>query len=527
MIFRKPYALLIKRFKLIHLMLFALILYIVISINPIIGIFGELTTNGKLINYINLSAFVYISIILSIIFSISMLLLMLNKKKPSRFYLFSSIYYFVLLIGLILANNVAGELLDNKVISIQTARAYFDIARIIYWPQIIFLLFSLVRAVGFDIKSFGFEKDINDLNLSEQDREEFEISIKFDYHNLLSKIRHYLRELRYYFLENTMIIITIIILSILAVIVLIFFSRQVKGTVYNESEVFMANNFQYSINNSYLTNTNHNGEIFPDNKYYLVLDVNIKNLTNDKTKLDIYNFIVVSNNKNIYPIKNNNESFKDIGNPYQNNLLIPKTSTDKLLIFEISNYNVNDNYLLKVFDYFKYDDRGSQETVYTSIRLKPITIDGLIPGSKKFYGTTNKFDLTLLKNSSLKIIDYNIDEIFSYEYDSCDDNNECRKLTGVVSAENNKVLLILDNILSLDETSFYYKNNAKKNNFFSDFGSIRYTLNGKSYTTKVKLMNPSNYDNKAILQTVPGIKNAQTIDLYITIRNRQYIIGLK
>lgn len=529
MVLRKPYAFLIKHFRLIHFVLFGLILYITVATKPVIDMYGQLADQGTLDGYNSLGIIVYLAIIISIAFGFAMLLLMINKSKPKRFYLYLMLYYFVFLMALFASNGIISELSENKIISIQTARAYFDISRMIYWPQIIFVIFSLVRAVGFDIKRFGFEKDLNDLNLNEQDREEFEVSIKFDYHLLLSKIRHYIRELRYYFLENTTIIISIIIISVLGLALAIFINSQVKNKIYSESDVFTANNFQFTINSSYLTNTNQKGEKFSNNLYYLIIDLNIKNIKDKGYKLQLTDFTIRNNNKNILVTSYKNNNFVDLGAVYKNELIRAGETINKIAVFEVKNYNYNDSkYTLKILDYFKNNNQnGSEEPVFTVVDLSPIILDSLEIQPRKYYGLTTKLDQTLLKNSSVIIKDYNIRDMFVYDYEKCITKDNCRPLSGTIQADDANTLLVLDYNLIIDETSFYQKNTNGILDFFDDFATIRYTSNNQSIITTAKVMNPSRYEGKVILQTTALIKKAHTMDLYITIRNQRYVISLK
>ena len=91
----------------------------------------------------------------------------------------------VFIILLIISINKIKVLSETQVIDLTTAKAYYDIARLVYYPQYFILIFSLVRTVGFDIKKFNFEKDIKELELSKEDSEEFEFVVGIDFNNYL------------------------------------------------------------------------------------------------------------------------------------------------------------------------------------------------------------------------------------------------------------------------------------------------------------------------------------------------------
>ena len=84
MVLRRPYAFLIKHFKLIHIILFILFAYITFKANNIVTFFKDyILYNGsvgiEMTNYIN--TFIYIAIFLILIMSITIYYLMKYKKK--------------------------------------------------------------------------------------------------------------------------------------------------------------------------------------------------------------------------------------------------------------------------------------------------------------------------------------------------------------------------------------------------------------------------------------------------------------
>ena len=101
MLLKKPYAFLIKNFKIIHLILFAVILYITYRFNKIYSFFASYVSNNNSVGVTIANTYIpitiFLAVLLVIIFSILMFLLMNNKKKPSKFYLMTAIYYFIIL----------------------------------------------------------------------------------------------------------------------------------------------------------------------------------------------------------------------------------------------------------------------------------------------------------------------------------------------------------------------------------------------------------------------------------------------
>ena len=104
MILRKPYAFLIKNFKIIHLFISILMGYLLYKSYNIVTFFSESVTNnytaivsgqvaGLYINY-----FMYGAIILVLASLVAIYYLLSHKDKPRKFYMWSILYYILLFI---------------------------------------------------------------------------------------------------------------------------------------------------------------------------------------------------------------------------------------------------------------------------------------------------------------------------------------------------------------------------------------------------------------------------------------------
>ena len=107
MIIKKPYAFMIKHFRLIHLLILIPMIYLATQTREIITFFSEyvasnytFTSNDVLStlasNYINI--FMYIAVIIIMVVFIAMSILLQRKEKPTKFYNISIIYYLVIFI---------------------------------------------------------------------------------------------------------------------------------------------------------------------------------------------------------------------------------------------------------------------------------------------------------------------------------------------------------------------------------------------------------------------------------------------
>ena len=185
MILRKPYAFLIKYFKLINGILALLTIYITYRTYNIVSFFNDYITSdytgnfyaGFSSNYI--STFIYFIIILIIAGLLVIILLFIYKKKPLKTYATSLGYYIIFLVFLIFIKNTMVTL-ETTVISAEAARAYRDLSLISIVPQILFIILFLIRTFGFNTKSLNFEADLKDLQIESSDDEEVEITFERD-----------------------------------------------------------------------------------------------------------------------------------------------------------------------------------------------------------------------------------------------------------------------------------------------------------------------------------------------------------
>ena len=117
---------------------------------------------------------------------------------------------------------------------------------------------------------------------------------------------------------------------------------------------------------------------------------------------------------------------------------------------------------------------------------------------------------------------------YNYKYKTCD---SCPEYTSYVTTKFNttikKTLLVLDYNFYLDPTSEYYASAQTIHTFFNNFVSIHYTTNGEEKVANAEDITPTEVKDKVILQVPIEIEEASKIDLYITVRNKIYIVNLK
>ena len=334
MILRRPYAFLIKHFRLIHLILFALLAVITYNASTLLNFFKDyITANGNMeilsSNYINV--FIYIAPIIIIGLSILIFYLMKYKDKPR-------LYYIILIIVSILCTGVYTYLylnirsLETTTVSARIIRLYRDIARSNFYVLFVMCIPTLIRGLGFDIKKFNFSKDLKELNLSEEDSAEVEVSIDVSSNGLKRTGRRTLRELKYYYVENKFFI-NIILGTLILILVMVFpFNKYVVNRNLKEGEVLGTSAFNIKVTDSYLTDRKR---ISKDNSY-IILKISVIGKVN-KYSLDLDHFILEGKNNNYVPSQKFYLYFNDIGIGYRNNILDTTSYKDYILVFNINN----------------------------------------------------------------------------------------------------------------------------------------------------------------------------------------------
>ena len=174
MVLRKPYKFLIKHFRMIHLILAILSGYLLTKTNRTLSFFNDylnnnetLIGNGTASEYFSGLMTLFIVIILIGIITITVIMKM--KDKPITFYIITLVAY--IFIGVIYAyDSSLIKQLELKVLDIRTIKLASDLTLICFLVQTFSTIILSVRAVGFDLKKFNFDKDF-ELEIDEKDNE--------------------------------------------------------------------------------------------------------------------------------------------------------------------------------------------------------------------------------------------------------------------------------------------------------------------------------------------------------------------
>ncbi|MFA7688799.1 MAG: DUF4352 domain-containing protein, partial [Bacilli bacterium] len=326
MILRKPYAFLIKHFKKIHLILAILMGFVGYKTFHLLSYLNKYINEGWLLQSdIKISDYIdWLFIVINILIigiSIIILILMRVKQKPKKYYILNICVYIGLLIVLVLAygdlNTIIREIIDPRKI-----RLTRDLVFVVSLIQYALIFMAVIRASGFNIKKFNFEEDIDELNISEADSEEMELTLGIDTRRIKQKLKRKKREIRYFILENFTTIIVFFVLTISGIGISIYLNYEVYNKIYTEGELIETKDLILEIPNSFYTTKNYRGSnVAPNNYTYLITEINIENKSKDNIKLNTKDFELLTYEGKFYPILNRYKSFFDLGIGYTNQII--------------------------------------------------------------------------------------------------------------------------------------------------------------------------------------------------------------
>lgn len=520
MILRKPYAILIKNFKLIHLILSGLMLYLLYKTYNIFIFFGEyLKTIATTISHeVTSSLFGFFPIIVSvliIVFCLIIFALMKFKDKPVKTYVYS-IVAFTLFIVYYLITFLTVKTLEINLVDVRTLKVLRDLTTVALIFESIGFIIVLIRSTGFDIKSFNFKKDLEDLNIELEDSEEFEINTEIDTSKLKRYFKKKIRHLKYAYFENKVLLNILIVFVISLIGGLIYYNKAIVNKKYNMNEMLTTSKFNFIFEESYITKYDYKNKPISDEEQLLVVRFKVKTLYGYNSiglgafQLDIDGFKY----HNLLELKDEVLDFGKIFNDQR----IKNEYQEFVLVFKVPDTMISRKMKLKYFDTFK--------TYVVNIKTKELN---KIENVKTYnLGEEITFKESILKNTSIKIDSSLIDNNFKLEYQSC--YNTCTTYYEyIVPSTNNGAT----KILKIDGTYTYSDSNDKINTMFKfikTFGTIKYT-NGnitKSMNIGINQVKPKRTNTTSLyLELTEEAANAEHLVLEFNIRGKIYTYSVK
>lgn len=538
MILRKPYAFIIKHFKLLHLILTVLLGISVYRIGNIITFLKDyLISPSVLLNQMSsgmstasdtynslFPLYVFILPLIVILVSVVILFILYNKKKPFLLYIITILYSIILLGFYAVIYSLVGSMQttipDTRFISL--VKDLFNIMRFI---GIGVCILTLIRATGFDIKKFNFVKDLQELDISAEDNEEFEVELNVDSNVIRRNIRKKLRQLKYFYFENKFVINLVLLLVLIVVAFIIYFVVLVHHENYNQNQYFGSDEFTMKVDNTYITNKDYLGNKITDN-YLVIVDLTVNSVYLKGKKLDTINCVLIVGDKEYKHTPKYRDLLYDIGTVYDDNL-ITRDKSKYLLVYEIPANMVNKKMTFRYtmsLDLFA----SSLRPKYAKVKLKPINLDENV--TTKSYDLTNKisFSDSVMKDLTLTVDNYDINNIMAEYYRFCVSTKECY----------DSVEYIRPTIGNLDKTilklSGKIENSSVKGvynlyNLIDQFGKIEYSINGEVKKTNILgKLSPRHIGSDIYYIEIPKeVEKADNISLKVFIRNKIYEYKLK
>ncbi len=525
MILKKPYAFLIKYFRLIHFTLLIPLIYLIIRTTKIVTFFNDYANNGTF-TYTNdlagshINVLMYLAIIYILVIGIIITYLFIVKKKSIKLYVGIISYYILLLVLLTIGHDVLGNI-SETVLELSTVRIYRDVAIIGYVPQLFFVIYVLIRALGFDIKKFNFSHDLKELEITASDNEEFEVNFDRDNYKQKRKIKRGLREFKYYVIENRFILSCIGVIVVVFSGILIYYNYSLYHKTYKEQAIVSNNGFQLQVNNSILTNLNYRGETIIKDKYYLAVSININNMLSNRTKIYKKDLSLEIDDKLYYPIYDRGDIFLDLGIAYKGEEIRSKKNDTYVLVYEVPKNVIDKDFALIISSELKVE-KNNLSVKYKIIKVKPKLITNTVKVNEVNLNKDLNISNEMIEKIKYKVSNYSIDNSYTYT------NNEVKKTVSINTARygfNNTLIILKDEFKVSGDN--YYADIFNKNMLFTNHAIIQYELNNKTYESKVINLTPTDLLDATVIQVDNDVRDAKRIKLILTFRDRKYYINLK
>jgi len=518
MIFRKPYAFLIKNFKKIHIVILACVVFIYFKLLNILNFVKEFirfeSYDASVESFSShVGVLFYLAVIFVILACLALMVLLVRKKKPWKIYLVYFAIFVLVLVGVNGASNYFSDYTPLSELSgILPYRDIINISHFLMYP-IMFLL--LARILGADIKKFGFEKDKEFLELSEDDRAEFEVSFDFDKRSIRRVFNRVLRNIKYFYFEHKLVC-NIALTGLSIILIFNIFNFFITHRSYKQGKSFNAGIYNITITDAYVTDKDYAGNVIEKGNKFVIIGVNVINRSNRRVTVNFDRYHLV--NKSSIKIYNTfyNDSFKDIGSGVDDNINLYSGQGKKVyLIFKEDEKLKNNKFVL-------YYQELDNLNILRKIKLNITDISNI-----KDIGTYNlnkkiKFEYMDGSYKELTPLTAEIGDNFTYRRYYCETADDCKVNTDNVRNNKGKILKITFAGSDFEGEDFI--------DFLNEYGKIKYRV-GKSKKYKyddVKNAVSTHNDGKEVFIKLTNKEaSSNDLDIICTIRNKRYILDIK
>lgn len=502
MILKKPYAFLIKHFRLIHFLLTLLYVYLAFYVSGVLNFYNGFIGGfiGKLGAMDYISNVPYLVIIFSVVICLILFILMNYKKKPKFLYMMLILLYVIVFVLIFVTSNGL-SIIYNSVLDTKTILLYRDFLRIAIFFQYGSIVLTTIRAIGFDLKKFNFRDDLSELDIDVADDEEVELVVGLNSHKLTQKINRKLREFKYYYVENRMFVMVMVGIFILMLLSTITIDKTVVNKVYKQNEMFSSDNFNIQITDSYVTNQSYDGNKITDKSAFLVVKLYIEP-KNTFMSLNTSNVVLKTANNKYTITKKYYNYFKDLGTGYNDQII--KTGKNYILVYQILIEEIDDE-LQIIYT-------GSKKEI--KVDISPKNLDENEIEKEYKLGEVLDFSDSILSGSSYQIMSYEVKDKYSYTYVYVINDKEYTGKNNITSQSNTILYLDLKSSYNINVTDF---------ELIEDYGGVRYIVDGTEYISQ-RLSNktPGSLNKGIYLEVDKSVETAESIWIELNIRNIRY-----
>ena len=512
MIIRKPYAFLIKNFRKIHIALLIIGLFVLYKTIDTAGFVNDFMSFGTYDLYANpitkhINGFLTVALLFMIAGSTALLFLLLHKKKPWKTYLVPVIVYISLFLILSIIKGFFGTY--TEAVESTNLRLSRDLLVIILVGQLPALGIFVMRIFGLDVKKFDFNADLEFLDLSEEDREEIEVSLDVDINTFKRMWRRFLRNANYFYREHKFISISIIVILVVLFLYNSYVFIFVTHKSYRQGQTYKANGYTFKVNKSYFTDKDGAGNVISDESNFVAVEITVTN-NSEPRKLDTGSFHLRAGTKKFGTTETTYaKEFEDLGSCYSRAKELRRDETLTFLII----YKVNKNIRKNRFVLY-YQEQGG---IYKlrKIKLKMTDISNVDKVQSLKYG--DFFDIPIYKKEdSVSIEDVTFSNNVDYKINKCN-SVHCELQSSTYSAPDGYKIMTI----SFASDAYEAKNMI---DFLKKYGRIDYKdSKGKTQSLDINIAVNKAYLGKVIFLKVPEkFEKYEASYLTFTIRNKSY-----
>ena len=509
MIIKKPYAFIIRHFKAINLVISACLAFIAFVAGNLQETFVSLKVQ-KVYSYnaeYMISNNIFIFVVVGLILTGLVYYLLKEKKKPTRAYLGVLAYLIASTILIMYLKSVCNTLTDYSATDTQLSLARDACIMMKVVGAILFVIL-FIRGIGFNLGQFNFSKDIREMKIVEEDSAEFEVMIGKNNYKYARGFRRFIRECKYYFLENLVYFTMIACIAGVACIVYAGYYYKTYLDRAKQEAIMTVDGINYSVNGAYITAEDFNGNIVKEGKKFIIINLTVQNVTSEDIAINTNKISLQAGNLEFYPTLAYNGKFYDLGVPYANEQkLISGVDTNVTLTFEVPETTTTRNWTLRIQE--SIDNNGLKVLVmYRKFKITTKDIDSEDKDTTFTLGQDIKTNTVNHNMFKMNVQKYDFSDSYEIKYALCSSKMICDLQRKIISSTRNSTdtMLIMNLNYTMYDDAYFTKTFTTLNEVFSNYVTVIYTVGTKEYQEKCELVTNDIVNNYIFIKVSRRIK---------------------